>query len=107
MIIAIVIENQLKMTVGDCLSDASVFLIYDSDKKIKQIIPLPICEPQLMKAICFSKYLKDHLVEIVFARDLGPKAKSYLNDLLIRYSSSIDYDSAENVISNINKNKIR
>lgn len=107
MIIAIVVEDQLKMSIGACLSNASVFLVYDSVKKIKQIIGLPDCEQKEMKSKCYSKYLKDHFVEMLYAKDLGPKAKSYLDDLLIKYSSSMENDSVENIISFINKNRKR
>ena len=105
MIVAIVVKDQLKMSIGNCLSDASVFLIYDSNKKIKQLIPLPDCEQTEMKAKCYSKYLMEHFVEMVYAKDLGPKAKSYLNDLFIKYSSSLENNSVENIISYINKNR--
>ena len=105
MIIAIVVEDQLKMSIGACLSNASVFLIYDSVKKTKQMIGLPDCEQQEMKSKCYSKYLKEHFVEMVFAEDLGPKAKSYLDDLQIKYSSNMENNSVENIISFINKNR--
>jgi len=107
MIIAIVIENKIKMSIGACLSDASVFFIYDSDKKLEQMIPLPNCEEKEMKGKCFSKYLKKHLVEMVFARDLGPKAKSHLDDLQMKYSSRLENNSIENIISFFNKNRKR
>ena len=107
MIIAILIEDQLKMSIGGCLSDASVFFIYDSVKKIKQILGLPDCEQKEMKSKCYSEYLKEHFVEMVYAKDLGPKAKSYLDDLWIKYSSNLENDSVEDIISNINKNRKR
>lgn len=107
MIIAILVEDELKMSIGACLSNASVFLIYDSVKKLKQIIGLPDCEQKEMKSKCYSEYLKEHFVEMVFAKDLGPKAKSYLDDLLIKYSSKLENDSVENIISYINKNRKR
>lgn len=107
MIIAIVIEDQKKMSVGACLSNASLFLIYDTDREIEQILPLPDCEQKEMKAKCFSNYLKQHFVEMVFAKDLGPKAKSSLNDLFIKYSSNIKNTSVEKIISFINKNTKR
>lgn len=99
MIIAIVIEDQLKMSVGACLSNASVFLIYDSNKKTKKLIDFSDCKHKEMKAKCFSEHLKEHFVEMVIAKDLGPKAKSNLDDMQIEYSSSIKNDSVENIIS--------
>ncbi len=107
MIIAIIIEDQNKMSIGSCLSDASAFLIYNSKTRNQKILPLPICGKNEMKSKCYSHYLKDHLVDLVMARDLGPKAKSNLNDLKIDYSSKMEHDSVENMISYINKNKKR
>lgn len=103
MIVAIIIEDQFSLSIGSCLSDASVFMIYDSEKKSQFILPLPDCNQKEMRAKCFSLYLKKHLVEMVFARDLGPKAKSTLDDLQIAYSSKMENDSVKDIKSYINK----
>lgn len=105
MIVAIIIEDEYKMSIGACLSNASVFVIYDTEKQIKKLLPLPNCNQKEMRSKCFSNYLKDHLVEMVLAKDLGPKAKSNLDDLHIEYSSRMENDSVENIISYINKIK--
>lgn len=107
MIIAVVIEDQNKLSIGSCLSDASVFMIYNSKTRSKEILPLPFCGEKEMKSKCYSHYLKEHLVDLVMARDLGPKAKSNLNELNIDYSSKMEHNSVESIISYINKNTKR
>lgn len=77
MKVAIVIKDKERMLIGDCLSDAHVFYIYNAKGRLLDLVPPPQCLRHL-RAETYAAFLGDHLVKKVAAKDFGPKAKASL-----------------------------
>ena len=104
MKIAYIISEKENLVIGDCLSSAEMFYIFDNSIStyIDLEIPKDIGNHQV--AVLLSKFLKSKDIDIVVGTDIGPKAKSAIEDHGIRWylaSKDEDFKTINNKLKNI------
>lgn len=95
MRVAIVIEDKEAELIGECLSSAHSFFMYDT--LIDSILILDPPNPKGIenKALVYSQFLSDHHIEMVAALDFGPKAISFLTEKRIAIFQANNNDPIE------------
>ena len=103
MKIAFIIANKEGMQIGECLSSAVLFEVFDS--AVKSFYDLSIDKPEehINLAQKISEFLKKHEVDYVVGKDLGPKAKAAIEDNKMRWFIASTNDRKE--IINLIKKK--
>jgi len=101
MKIAFIISESVTMKIGDCLSSATLFQIYDTNKASYETLELPQVENEHHLSKLYSEYLKSHDVHILIGKDLGPKAMSSLDDQGITWLNVSSSDSKEDIVNQI------
>lgn len=105
MKIAFVISDMNKLELGDCLSHANAFYVYQADKELFYSLKLQSTMSKHNKSKQLSTYLRENGVSIVVALDFGPKAKAFLDEQGIQWHNADKNTSFEDIISIIKKNK--
>lgn len=105
MKVAVVIKSEERSEIGDCLSDANVFFIYNENGKILNLLPPPECIKHL-KAETYATFLGDHKIEKIAAKDFGPKAKASLEKKSIEWYQMGEFQSIKEIVEiMLNKKK--
>ena len=103
MKIAFIIADKEGMQIGDCLSSAVLFEIFDLG--VQSFYDLTIDKPGEQKNMAqkMSEFLKKHDIDYVVGKDLGPKAKAAIEDNKMQWFVTSDNEKKE--IINLIKNK--
>jgi len=104
MKIAYIISEKENLVIGDCLSSAKIFYVFDQSIASYFDLELPENMEQHQLAIFLSEFLKQNDIDIVVGTDIGPKAKSALEERQIQWFIANETDSIEK-INNTIKNK--
>ena len=101
MKVAFIISDIENMSIGDCLSSAKMFYIYDEVSASYYTLELPKIEEEHYLAKLFSEFLKENRITTVVARDLGPKAKASLEEQGIKWINTPLSNQFDNIIKHI------
>lgn len=95
MRVAIVIEDKEAEIIGECLSSAHSFFMYDTLIDSILILDPPNAKGIENKALVYSQFLSDHHIEMIAALDFGPKAISFLTEKRIAIFQANNNDPIE------------
>jgi len=98
MKVAFIITDKESMTVGECLSSAKYFYIYDSLVDSYFDLEHSFVKENHHLAKSLSQYLSDNGVDIVVGKDLGPKAKASLEESGVQWYLQEGNESIEQTI---------
>ena len=104
MKVAYIISEKENLVVGDCLSSAKMFYVFDQSIASYFDLALPDQMEKHQLAILLSEFLKKNDIDMVVGTDIGPKAKSALEEHDIQWYIANENDSIEK-INNAIKNK--
>ena len=104
MKIAFIISEKENLVIGDCLSSAKMFYVFDSSIStyIDLEIPKEIGNRQI--AVLLSDFLKSKDIDMVVGTDIGPKAKSAIEENGIQWhiaQKDEDFNTINNKLKNI------
>jgi len=101
MKVAFIISDIENMSIGDCLSSAKMFYVYDEVSSSYCTLELPKIEKEHHIAKLLSEFLNQNKITMVVARDLGPKAKASLEEQGIKWMNAPQPDQFDNIIKHI------
>ncbi|OYT15298.1 MAG: hypothetical protein B7C24_13815 [Bacteroidetes bacterium 4572_77] len=85
MKIAFIISDKANMTIGDCLSSAKTFEVFDHLSKSYYELVIPDNNKHVNMAKDLALFLQEHNINYVIGSDLGPKAKAALEEKGIKW----------------------
>jgi len=103
MKIALIIDDEQKRSLGDCLSSAVVFSVYDSAIKSFYDVEPPDLLDDGKKAYELSLFFKDRKIDVVVGKDFGPKAKAALEENNIQWFTAEDEMNNDKLVNIILK----
>ena len=101
MKVAFIISEIENMSIGDCLSSAQMFYIYDEVSASYYTLEIPKIEEEHYLAKLYSEFLKENRITMVIARDLGPKAKASLEERGIKWINTPQPNQFDDIIKQI------
>ena len=98
------IENE-KREIGDCLSSAQVFGIYDDTAQLIKDLDVSSLSKQERFATKAAQLLAKNGVDYVVGRDFGPKAKAAIEEFGMHWYLASNNQYVDEIITIINKKK--
>lgn len=80
MKIAYIISKKEDLQIGDCLSSAKLFYVFDTSIAKYENLEIPKEIGNRQMAVLLSDFLKSKNIDLVVGTDIGPKAKSAIEE---------------------------
>ncbi|MCK5776189.1 MAG: hypothetical protein KAH25_08435 [Bacteroidales bacterium] len=104
MKIAYIISKEEDLQMGDCLSSAKMFYVFDTSIATYTDVEIPKDIGTHQKALRLSEFLKSQNTDIVVGVDIGPKAKSAIEENGMQWhiaQRDEDFKTINNKLKNI------